>query len=509
MRLNTLIRQLLLFTLTGTAIAGSALLTNPGARAAPAEEVSLTVYETELNEYGNPYELNSAADGSLWVSDNGAGEIRHYSVDGDSLVIYSGLGAVSDARPAPDGTVWFVDQDTANLSRLDTSPGLEAVQFWALPGGSTAGFGTALDGQGRIWVSDASQAKLFSFDPDSPDVNVCTYDTSALAISGSPYITFDGAKLWFSSINHNTILRLDPSTLELSKWTGTDDPWNPVPESFTGDGTGGLWFADSTGYLVHLDLTDPEAAQFERFRVPGGGGKPYMLGRQDQQVWYSGQEPGTLGMLLPDMASNTASSPVYATATLTSECVQIDPVSGPPVTVSAPGEPVWTPVQYTASDPSPGWMLLALGAESFPWGIHMAGNRLWAVDNGRSMLLRADVVAEVTACKLQDGDNDLATTDDQTPLASWGMTLNMDGGALNTALTGADGCVSWAGLELGRAYSVQEEQRSGWLALSPETGLCELGVPGLPGEHTCEFINAQGLSAIFLPLVMRPVLPTE
>ena len=482
------------------------ILAHSPAAAAPSDEVPLTVYETLLNPEGLPYELNPGVDGSLWLSDNGAGEIRHYSADGSTVVIYSGLGAVSDAHPTSGGAVWFVDQDNARLGRLDPDLLTASVQYWPLPEGGTSGFGTTIDQFGRIWVSDFSQPLLYRYDPGNTQQNVCVFDTSTLAGFGSPYITSDGDHLWFSSIYDNTILRLDPELdplsldYELTSWHYASLTWDFEAEDLLSDGAGGVWFSDSSGSLARLDL-DQNPANLLRYRIPSGGGKPYMLARQANQIWYSGQQPGTLGMLLPALVMPDVYFPTQSTARISPDCSFVMVSSPQAVTVSTPTEPVWTAVNYPASNPVTGWTLLALGSESFPWGIHAAENQLWAVDNGRGVLLRTDVSAQITACKLQDLDGDPLTEEDRTPLPGWGMTLYREDEVLATGSTGADGCITWSDLAIGREYAVEEEIQAGWVALSPS--YYSLGTLSLPGAYSSDFINWNEPRGVYLPLIQR------
>jgi hypothetical protein len=170
----------------------------------------IQAFETDLNPAGGAYEINPGPDGALWISDNLAGEIRCYAADGSAARIFSGLGAVSDARPAGGGQVWFIDQATRRLGRLDTTAG--AAVYWQLPPGGASG--TALDGQGRVWVSDFSQALLFRFDP--PASHLCTFDTGELAEAGSAYLVVEGGALWLSDFYHNAVLRLNPPAADPS-----------------------------------------------------------------------------------------------------------------------------------------------------------------------------------------------------------------------------------------------------------------------------------------------------
>jgi hypothetical protein len=96
----------------------------------------------------------------------------------------------------------------------------------------------------------------------------------------------------------------------------------------------------------------------------------------------------------------------------------------------------------------------------------------------------------VTACKVEDADGDIATTDDRTPLENWAMDLRIDGVAQGITLTTAlDGCAAWDRLAPGFTYGVQEEVIEGWLNLTSQSHDFSPAESGDDFTHT--FINSQ------------------
>jgi hypothetical protein len=166
--------------------------------------------------------------------------------------------------------------------------------------------------------------------------------------------------------------------------------------------------------------------------------------------------------------------------------------------------PVWVEANYPLESIT-GWNIFDLGEDSYPWGITISGGTLWAVDQGKEhkVLLRTVVEASITACKFSDSDGELATIDDRTPLAGWGMTLYQDESLLSSQLTAANGCTTWNNLPLGVTYTVEEEQRNGWAVLEPANGICDLEQISQVGQYSCVFINWKKESNIFLPLVIK------
>lgn len=461
------------------------------------EPLAITVLESDLNPDGGVYEVNTGPDGLLWVSDYLAGEIRAYAPDGSAATVYSGLGAVADARAAGGGMVWYVDQDAGRLARLDTAA--QTVTSWPLPAGGFSGSGTALDGAGRVWLADFGQSMLVRFAPGSGEM--CTYDTSALASGGSPYIVFDGQALWFSDFYFNALLRLNPGSGALARWHLDAAEWDFEAEGLRADGAGGLWFATgNTASLGHLDLSDPGAPQLLRYRVPSGGGVPAMLARGTGQLWYSGSTPATLGRLDVAQGAPQAYSPDEDETTLSPDC-ETPAAADPTAVATAEETPTWTSVDYDTSEDG-GWTAAALDQDAFPWGLSLAGSDLWLADNGRQVLMRTQVQATLRACKLRDEDANAATTADQEPVEGWDMTLLLEGEPEGAALsTGVDGCVEWEGLATGMSYGVREEEREGWQSLGLSE--CDLGLVIEPGQYLCTFVNWQRSNELYLPLTVR------
>lgn len=351
----------------------------------PARGVTapITLLESDLNPDGGAYEINPGPDGTLWLSDNLAGEIRAYAPDGSSVTIYGDLGRVSDARAGSGSTVWYVDQASRQLGKLDTAT--ETVTFWPLPAGGPSGFGTAFDAQGRLWISDFGQPLLARFTPDAG--MMCAFDIAPLASGGSPYLAFDGQTLWLSDFYHNAVLGFNPQTGRLTRWSLDPAIWDFEAEGLAADGAGGLWFTTaSTRALGRLDLTTPGAPGLLRYAIPTGGGQPATLATAGSQLWYTGYLPATLGRLSPGAVTPTAYTPQVAEATIAATCST--PAATTPAAVTVTHEsPVWTPVAYNMDDTG-AWALIALDTDAFPWGIALQSGDLWAADTGQQVLMR-------------------------------------------------------------------------------------------------------------------------
>ncbi len=105
----------------------------------------------------------------------------------------------------------------------------------------------------------------------------------------------------------------------------------------------------------------------------------------------------------------------------------------------------------------------------------------------------------ITACKVEDNDGLVNTTEDQTFVNGWEVTLTKND-ISDTQLTETDGCYTWSNLEPGD-YALSEEARNGWTNLNSSThsfGIVESGQ-----SYSYTFVNSR-LGEI---IVEKQVLP--
>ncbi|QLG69612.1 MAG: internalin, putative [Candidatus Woesebacteria bacterium] len=95
----------------------------------------------------------------------------------------------------------------------------------------------------------------------------------------------------------------------------------------------------------------------------------------------------------------------------------------------------------------------------------------------------------IKACKLEDADADTQTTNDQTPISGWSVSLIKNGDTNNkdTKTTGEDGCYTWSNLGPG-SYAVSEEVQTGWTNLTPTT--YDFGTVLSGSKNSFTFINS-------------------
>lgn len=101
-----------------------------------------------------PYGIKVAPDGAAWIALLGTNKLA--SVDPKTLEVSQYTIPEEGARPrrlevTEDGRVWYSDYTRGTLGRYD--PKSKAFTEWSLPSGEKSlPYGTALDGEGRIWI---------------------------------------------------------------------------------------------------------------------------------------------------------------------------------------------------------------------------------------------------------------------------------------------------------------------------------------------------------------------
>lgn len=96
---------------------------------------------------------------------------------------------------------------------------------------------------------------------------------------------------------------------------------------------------------------------------------------------------------------------------------------------------------------------------------------------------------KVTACKVEDMDGSLATSNDQYAIEGWEVSLTKENVVIETQLTGKDGCYTWTALPAGVSYDVHEALPDGWYNLVPVDKVFTKAQSG--DEFSYVFINTQ------------------
>ena len=331
--------------------------------------------EMALNPAGVAFELSQDSQGMLWISDWGAGEIWRVNPATGNYVVFEVGGTPSDARGDGQGLVWWVDSSSNRLGRLSVADGKASI--WEIPG-TTSLYGTGLDADGNIWVTDASGPHLYRLAPASS--TLCTF---TLPLDGlSNYLVVDGSHIWLGDRQNGQIDRLDVEGETFAQWTL---PANSYPQGMALDGNGNLSWADPIlGQLAHLEPGANRLITYTASVVDS----PVILSFAGGQAWYTDQNR-SVGRLDPRLAPGTAITVAYTSEPAVPSCApQMLPTTN---TVSVlTGQAAWNTVAYTTLLDQNGWRVFQLPAGSLPWGIVAAEDAVWVVDTDRRVLARIE-----------------------------------------------------------------------------------------------------------------------
>jgi streptogramin lyase len=336
---------------------------------------TLTFEQADLYAYSDPWEVYRAANGDVIVSDAEAG-IWHVSAAGDYTTYLLSVGVVG-ARPDADGDIWYTNGADV-LARLNVGEATPTTTEWVLGEEVSAVWGLTFDDEGRVWTVQELGASLFRFDPATTEL--CVYDLGA----SSSFVLYQDGDVWLANWGAGLIRRLAPSG-QVTSW---EIPWSGArPLGLVADGTGGLWWSD-TG-LAALVRLEPDANRVTRYDLPLGT-RPWIADIRGTKIWYTEwtlNEPGTVGVLDPAMATGDSLTVVPVGTTVTPACALLGEGTTTPVSVDA-GSLTWVSGTLTSSLELDGWTIYELAAGSRPYGLASAGDYVWVGDRGRDKLLR-------------------------------------------------------------------------------------------------------------------------
>ena len=268
-----------------TAPAGSATAPTaaaPLATSAPASPPRApAMQEYPVPSGARPHDVAPAADGGVWYTAQGSGELGHLDpTTGATRHVKLGQGsAPHGVIVGPDGAPWITDGGLNAIVRVD--PGTSEVTRFPLPAGRNANLNTAVfDRRGILWFTGQS-GLLGRLEPGRGQVE--TFDPPR---GPGPYgitVGGDGA-IYFASLATSYVGRIDPET---RRATALDPPTG-------GQGARRVW-ADSRGrvwvseYIAgQLGLYDPATGQWREWKLPGRSPQPYAIYVDERdQVWLS------------------------------------------------------------------------------------------------------------------------------------------------------------------------------------------------------------------------------
>jgi streptogramin lyase len=193
---------------------------------------------------------------------------------------------------------------------------------------------------------------------------------------------YRGGELWLLNWYSDHVVRFDPVTRSVQRWSVGNV--SSTPQGLDLDGQGRLWWADATsGRLLRLD---PDSDQRTDCALPVGS-SPQMVEVQGSRIWYTESVSGTVGVLDPATATCTASTVTSTSGTATVSCRTLG-AGDSASTVTQSGTLAWSSGTLSPTVDAGGWTVYQLSAGAEPFDLASSSGYHWVTDQGRQKLVR-------------------------------------------------------------------------------------------------------------------------
>lgn len=263
-----------------------------------AQEGELALQEFSLPSGSRPHDVAPAADGGIWYTAQGSGELGLLDpVSGKTHHIHLGGGS----RPhgvivGPDGAPWVTDGGLNAIVRVD--PETEKVDRFPLPSGSGyTNLNTAtFDRKGILWFT--GQSGVYGrLDPQTGKVEV--FDAPR---GRGPYgiATTPDGDVYYASLAGSHIAKID---IETGKATMLEPPTRGQgARRVWSDSSGKIWVSEWNAGQVAL--YSPDSGEWKEWRLPGNNPRAYAVYvDEDDKVWLSDFGGNSMVMFDPETES--------------------------------------------------------------------------------------------------------------------------------------------------------------------------------------------------------------
>jgi virginiamycin B lyase len=292
----------------------------PSATTATDRQLGLQAYKVPSGS--RPHDVAPAADGGVWYTAQGSGELGWLDPATGNVVEIS-LGTGSSPHGVivgPDGAPWVTDSGLNAMVRVD--PVSHEVKTYRLPSNrGNANLNTAsFDDRGRVWFT--GQAGVYGvLDPGSGEVRVWDApngrgpygitttpngDVYYASLAGSyvgkinvetgeatvlrPPTSNQGARrvwtdprgrVWVAEWNVGQVAMFDPGANAWKEWKLPGS--SPSTYAVYVDEGGDVWLTDFGGNAIHR--FDPDTEQFETYGLASRPGEVRQLHGRAGEVW--------------------------------------------------------------------------------------------------------------------------------------------------------------------------------------------------------------------------------
>ena len=197
-------------------------------------------------------------------------QITEYDIPATGAVLY----------PTYDGkdTIWISDASQPRLWNFS----IENKQFksYTFEGGKTTVF-LKLSSDGLVWFTDTPDSKIGFFDPATEKFQIISLPTKSIPISLETDL--DG-NVWIALVDQNVLLKYDPLTGQFEEHKIPTDSSGPA--ALARDADGDIWFAEAQGGKI--GVIEPRSGKIREFAPDGLLGEPFALFvDSEQNIWIS------------------------------------------------------------------------------------------------------------------------------------------------------------------------------------------------------------------------------
>ncbi|MBW6466946.1 MAG: hypothetical protein K0B06_10610, partial [Brevefilum sp.] len=254
------------------------------------------------------------------------------------------------------------------LSRVNSAS--NQVTTWEIPG-SAGLYTTAIDGMGKIWVTDFNASWVYRLDPLTSQV--CRYALPGGGLAN--YIDVNGQDIWLGDSSNARLVRLDALSGVYTWW---ELPGGSVPFDVELDVIGQLWWTDRD----FIGVLDPVSNSYATFPLPPEQ-YPQVLSPRYGMVWYSYQ--GRYEVLNPAVAGGSVDIADRFSQSFSPDSSQVEPASGGQVipekkTIS------WQSQGFKIVFNQDGWLSYESPPDGSPFGMVAGEDNLWLIDQSRAKL---------------------------------------------------------------------------------------------------------------------------
>jgi len=266
------------------AVAGTLTGVAPVSAQAPSPNVDLTEWAMEWG--GRTRDPYVAPDGKVWFVGQAGNYIAYFDPATDERRRYEIEEGTNPHNliVADDGIVWYAGNANGRIGRLDPATG-QAQIF--MTGEARDPHTLMFDGKGHIWFTSQGGNRIGRLTMATGHVDLVTPRLQP----SNPYgiVLDDAGNPWVALFRTNTVVRVNPETLELTYFEKAQETSRSRRIAWTEDNM--VWYVDEPrGFLGRID---PTTGEVKEWQTPGGpGSRPYALTKDGQgRVWLSETGP--------------------------------------------------------------------------------------------------------------------------------------------------------------------------------------------------------------------------